>query len=335
MNWRKISAIAISAGLALSLTACGTTPQQQGAKAPQETMTLRLADNQAPNYPTVTGDNEFAKLVKERTNGRINIVVYPNAQLGDEKTVIEQLQMGAIDLGRINASPLASFDNELNVFSLPYLFNSSAQMWDVLNGPIGTQMLNSLQSAKMVGLTYYDSGARDFYNSKHPVIHPSDLKGMKIRVQQSDIFIDLVKALGGSPTPMDYGEVYSALQTGVVDGAENNWPSYYSTNHYKVAKYMTEDEHSRVPEIVVASQATWNKLSPSDQKIIMQAAIDSQTVQRQAWTQLETTAKKAAIANGNVISQVNPAEWQQAVAPLYAKYGKPYQSLITQIRAVK
>ena len=337
MNWKRIMIPVIGISLALGLTACGQTGSgTTGAtSAPAQKVTLRLADNQAADYPTVVGDNEFARLVKERTNGRIEISVYPAAQLGDEKTVIEQLQLGAIDFGRVNAAPLASFDKDLNVFNLPYLFSSSDQMWKVLNGPIGDKMLDSLKTAKMVGLTYYDSGARSFYNSKKSVVHPSDLASMKIRVQQSDIFMDLVKALGASPTPMAYGEVYSALQTGVIDGAENNWPSYYSTNHYQVAKYLTLDEHSRTPELLVASQATWNKLSPEDQKIIMQAAKDSQAVQRKAWNDLEQKAKEAVKAKGNIVSTVDITEWQKAVQPLYDKYGKDYQDIINQIRATK
>ncbi|MHB1653283.1 MAG: TRAP transporter substrate-binding protein [Desulfitobacteriaceae bacterium] len=338
MNWKKILVPAISSLLVLGLTACGTT--QDAAKGPASApaakkITLRLADNQPADYPTVVGDQEFAKLVKERTNGRIEISVYPTAQLGDEKTVIEQLQLGAIDFGRINAAPLASFDKQLNVFNLPYLFSSSDQMWKVLNGPIGQQMLDGLKNSKMIGLTYYDSGARSFYNSKKPVVHPSDLKGMKIRVQQSDIFMDLVTALGGSPTPMAYGEVFGALQTGVIDGAENNWPSYFSTNHFQVAKYLTLDEHSRTPELLVASQVTWNKISADDQKIVLQAAKDSQAVQRKSWTALDEVAKKAIQEKGNTVTQVNIEEWQKAVQPLYDKYGKDYKDTIDQIRATK
>jgi tripartite ATP-independent transporter DctP family solute receptor len=334
--------------LALGVSACGTTSpggNQAGSNTSggtsssasgQPAMVLRLADNQPADYPTVLGDNEFAKLVNERTNGRIQIKVYPNAQLGDENTVIQQIQLGAIDFGRINTAPLASYDKEIGVFSLPYLFSSSDQMWKVLNGPIGQRLLDSLQSAKMVGLTYYDSGARNFYDSKRPIVHPSDLKGLKIRVQQSNIFVDLVNTLGGSATPMAYGEVFNALQTGVIDGAENNWPSYYTTNHYKVAKYVTEDEHTRNPEVLLVSQATWNKLSPQDQQIIRQAAVESQQTERQAWTQLEQKAKDAVKANGNVITEVQDVtEWQQAVQPLYDKYGKDYKDLIDQIRATK
>lgn len=333
-----VSAISI---LAVSTMACGNTgggtnTTNQNGNTSGKTITLRLADNQPATYPTVVGDNEFARIVSEKTNGRIQIKVYPAAQLGDENTVIQQIQLGAIDLGRINSAPLAEYDKQMGVFSLPYLFDSSAQMWKVLDGPIGDNLLSSLSSAKMVGLTYYDSGSRDFYNSKHPVLHPSDLKGLKIRVQQSNIFVDLVNTLGGSATPMAYGEVYNALQTGVIDGAENNWPSYYTTNHYKVAKYVTEDNHTMNPEVLLASSSAWSKLSADDQKIIKDAAVESQQAERQAWDDLVSKSIAAVKANGNVVTELQDvSEWQKAVQPLYSKYGQQYQDLISQIRATQ
>lgn len=298
--------------------------------------TFRLADDQPANYPTVVGDKEFAKLVNQRTNGRITIKVYPNAQLGDEKSVLEQVQLGAVDFIRVNSSPLANYSKKIGVLNLPYLFKDAKQKWDVLNGPIGQELLDSLQSSNLVGLTYYDSGSRNFYNSKHPVAKPSDLKGLKIRVQQSKLMVDLVNTLGGSATPIAYSEVYNSLQTGVIDGAENNWPSYYSTNHYKVAKYFTEDHHTMNPEVVIMSKKKWDQLSKADQKIIRQAAVDSQKVQRESWAKLQKKARDAVKANGNVITQVNDiAAWQKAVQPLYDKYGSQYKDLITKIRAVK
>ena len=295
----------------------------------------RLADDQPANYPTVAGDNAFANKVKQLTHGQIQIKVYPDAQLGDENSAIQEIQLGAIDFGRINSSPLASYSSTMGVLGLPYLFNSSAQMWRVLNGPVGKKLLSDLKVAKMVGLTYYDSGSRDFYNSKHPVKVPADLKGLTIRVQQSAMFIDMVHILGGSPTPMAYGDVYNALQSGVIDGAENNLPSYYTTNHYKVAKYLTLDEHTRNPEVLLASSKTWNKLSPADQKIVMKAAAYSQLVERRAWNALEQQSLKAIKANGNVITKVNIAVWRKAVQPMYQKYGAQFKGLIKAIQSTK
>lgn len=331
-----VSSIAV---LGLGLTGCSAAQQTSGSTGSSSSgtkMTLKLADIQPANYPTVAGDNAFAKEVSDKTNGRIQIKVYPNAQLGDENSAIQQIQAGAIDFGRINSSPLAQYDKQMGVLGLPYLFSSSDQMWKVLNGSVGKQILDGLSSAQMVGLTYYDSGARDFYNSKHAVSKPSDLNGLKIRVQQSKMFVDLVNGFGASATPMNYADVYNALQTHVIDGAENNLPSYYTTNHYKAAKYLTLDEHTRNPEVLLGSSAVWAKLSASDKKIVQQAAIDSQKVERDAWNKLEQQALDAAKANGNTITEMTDlSAWQKAAQPLYDKYGKDYQNLVDQIRATK
>ncbi|WP_338832868.1 Solute-binding protein [Moorella humiferrea] len=341
MSLKKVLLVIICFIFILGLVACGNKTNEVksssgGEKAGKtESITLRLADNQADDYSTVIGDKEFARLVKERTNGRINIVVYSGGKLGDEKTVIEQIQLGAIDFARVHAAPLTSFDKHLDVLNLPFLFSSTEHAWKVFNGPIGKQLLDTLKESKMVGLAYYGTYGRSFYNSKRPVEHPSDLKGMKIRVQQSDIYIDLVKVLGGSPVPMAYGEVYNALQTGVVDGAENDFPSYYTSNHYKVAKYYTEDRHSLTPSILLASLVTWNKLSPADQEIILQAARESQDSQWKAETEMDNKARKAVTENGNTIIKVNMSEWQEAVKPLYDKYGQDSKDLIEKIRALQ
>jgi tripartite ATP-independent transporter DctP family solute receptor len=341
MKGKKIGLALVSSIAVLGLGLAGCSSQQNGSKSASSTssapkMTLKLADIQPANYPTVAGDNAFANEVSDKTKGRIQIKVYPNAQLGDEKSAIEQVQLGAIDFGRINTAPLAESSKDIGVFNMPYLFSSSEQMWNVLNGSIGEKLLKSLEQAKMEGLTYYDSGARDFYNSKHSVQHPSDLKGLKIRVQQSQTFVDLINQFGASAVPMNFGDVYNALQTGVLDGAENNWPSYFSTNHYKSAKYITEDEHTRNPEILLASSTVWSKLSPADQKIVKQAAIDSQAVERKAWNDLEKKAKDAAKANGNVVTTIKDVEeWQKVAQPIYDKDGAQYKDLISQIKAVK
>ncbi len=193
---------------------------------------LRLAETHPKGYPTELGDEEFARLVKERSGGRIVIEVYPGSQLGEEKAVIEQVQFGAIDLTRVSISPLASFVPKLNAFQMPYLYRDSDHMWKVLKGDIGKELLASLEPFGFIGLGWFDGGARSFYNSKKPVRTPADLKGLKIRVQESELMMGLVRAFGAVPTPMPYGEVYSGLQTGVIDGAENNPPSYFSASHY-------------------------------------------------------------------------------------------------------
>ncbi len=301
------------------------------------TTVYKLAENQPSDYPTTIGDLEFARLVKEATDGRIIIDVQPGGVLGDEKSVIEGVQMGALAFARVNAQPLSDFYKPLMVFSLPYIFRNAEHKWAVLDGPIGDEMLAGMEKAQMIGLAYYDSGARNFYNSKREIKSPADMKGLKIRVQQSKIMMDMVQALGASPTPMAYGEVYTGLQSGVIDGAENNWPSYYSTSHYEVASYYTLDEHTMTPEVVIVSKIVWDTISPEDQKIIREAAKKSQPVQIAAWEAYVDKSIKAIEEGGkNVITKIpDTSEFQKAMEPLYDTYGKEFMDLIERIKETK
>ncbi len=235
---------------------------------------LKLGETHPQDYPTTKGDYEFARLVKERSNGRIVVEVFHSKQLGEEKAVIEQVQLGAIDFTRVSISPVSAFARELDAFQLPYLYRDAKHMWQVLDGPIGQEILKKLESANFVGLGWFEAGSRNFYTKKQ-VKTVGDLKGMKIRVQQAPLMVGMVEALGAVATPLSFGEVYSALQTGVIDGAENNWPSYLSTSHYEVAKYFIVDEHTRVPEIMIASKKVFDKLSKEDQAIIIKAMKDA------------------------------------------------------------
>ncbi len=311
----------------------------QGAEEAKadETIVLRLADNQPIGYPTVIGDEKFAELVEEYTEGRIKVEVYPQATLGDEKSAIEQVQFGGIDFTRVSISPLSSFNPLLNALQMPYLYRNPDHMWNVLNGEIGAYFLESMEDSGFVGLTYFDSGARSFYNTKKPIYTVADLAGMKIRVQESDLMMGLVEALGAAPTPMSYGDVYSALQTGVIDGAENNWPSYDSSNHYEVAKFYSIDQHTRVPEMLIASKTTMDKLSSADQELIKKAARDCQATQIEAWADYAKKSEEKVRAAGCQINEINDqAEFANAMNPLYEKMldaeGKAW---VAKIRAVK
>ena len=293
---------------------------QQEAAASDAPIVLRLADNQPEGYPTVIGDLEFARLVEERSNGRIRIEVYHGGQLGDEKSAIEQVQFGGIDFTRVSISPLSNFNPALNALQMPYLYRNSDHMWKVLNGEIGEYFLNSLTESGFVGLSWQDSGARNFYNSVKPIYTVDDLKGMKIRVQESTLMMGMVSALGAVPTPMPYGDVYSALQTKVIEGAENNWPSYDTSSHFEVAKYYSIDEHTRVPEIIIASKITMDKLSKADQELIKQAAKDSTPVQVAAWAAKEKVSEDKVRAAGVQVNYVNdPAEFSARMGSLYEK----------------
>lgn len=320
---------------AFFLTACGSSGKAK-ADAVVPEFVLTYAENQAEDYPTTQGAYKFAELVKEKTGGKIEIQVNAGGLLGDEKTVIEQLQFGGVDFARVSLSPLAEFVPKLNVLQMPYLYTGPEHMWKVLEGEIGDDFLNSFDGSNLVPLSWYDAGARNFYNSKRPIERLEDMKGMRIRVQESELMIDMIESLGADPVPMAFGDVYSNLQTGKVDGAENNWPSYESTRHYEVARYYTTDEHTRVPELQLVSQSTWNKLSPEYQTIIKDCAQESAVYERQLWQEREKVSEEKIRQAGCVITELSPEEkarFQEAVSPMYKKYCAEYVDMINQIVA--
>ncbi|GMQ59885.1 TRAP transporter substrate-binding protein [Vallitalea sediminicola] len=297
---------------------------------------FRLADNHPADYPTTLGDYEFARLVEEKTEGRIKIEVFHSKQLGEEKEVIEQVQFGGIDFARVSLAPLTEFSPSLNVLILPYLYENADHMWKVLNSSIGDQFLASIESANFIGLAWYDGGARSFYNSKKEIKCLADLKGLKFRVQQSALIIDMVKNLGASPTPLPYGEVYSAIQTGVIDGAENNWPSYDTSSHFEVAKYYTIDEHLRVPEMIIASKISMEKVSDEDMILVKEAAKEAQEFQIEKWNEKEAKSEEKVKEAGCIITRLeNKDEFVEAVKPLYEKYASEYTDIIGEIQDMK
>jgi len=298
---------------------------------------MKLAETHPQDYPTTKGDYEFARLVKERSNGRIVVEVFHSKQLGEERAVIEQVQLGAIDMTRVSISAVSAFVRDLDAFQLPYLYRDAAHMWKVLNGPIGDEILKKHEAYNFVGVGWFEAGSRNFYTKKQ-VKTVGDLKGMKIRVQQAPLMVGMVEALGAVATPLPFGEVYSALQTGVVDGAENNWPSYLSTSHYEVAKYFIVDEHTRVPEITVGSKKVFDKLSKEDRALIIKAMKDAQPYQFKLWVDFEKVAEKTVRDKGSTITQVSPAEKQKfmnAMKPLYDKQPSEIMAVVNKIRAVK
>jgi tripartite ATP-independent transporter DctP family solute receptor len=295
---------------------------------------LKAADDQPEDYPTTMALKYMGKLLDERTNGRIKVQVFGGAQLGQAQETIKMTQAGTIAFNRVNAAPLVSVSPAMGVFSMPYLFRDEDHLWKVLDGPIGTGLLKGMESSNLVGLAYYDSGARSFYTKGKPIKTPTDIKGMKIRVQPSKIFTDLINSLDAAPIPMSYGDVYSGLQKGIVDGAENNPPSLWTSKHYEVAKYYSLDEHSMVPEVLLISKKVWDGLSANDQKLIAQAAQDSVAEQRKLWDELVQKSMNELVAKGTVIIKPDKAPFQKAVQPVYAKYPE-YKELISQIQAVK
>lgn len=296
---------------------------------------FNYAENQAADYPTTLGANRFAKLVEKRTNGRIQILVQPEAELGAEKEVLKQMQYGGIDFARVSLSQLAEIIPRMNLLQLPYLYDDAAHMWKVLDGEIGDEFLELASEGGLVGLSWYDAGVRNFYTSGKRITCLEDLQGLVIRVQESEMMSDMATALGAVAVQTAYSEVYSSLQRGLVDGAENNWPSYESTHHYEVAKYYTIDEHARVPEMQLISQSTWNKLSKEDQEIIRECAEESARLERRIWVQQEKESMEKAVKGGTEIIEISEEEkerFREAVQSVYEKYAGEDMDIVEKIR---
>lgn len=319
----------------LSIGACANK-QDQTAKEQKQKRVFTYAENHADDYPTTLGANKFAELVYERTGGRIEIQVKAGGILGEEKEVIEQLQYGGVDFTRVSLSPLAEFVPKLNVLQMPYLYTGPEHMWKVLDGEIGMDFMNSFEGSNLVALSWYDAGARSFYNTVKPVACLEDMQGLRIRVQESELMMAMVEALGAVPSQIVFGDVYSRLEMGDIDGAENNWPSYDSMKHYEVARYFTLDEHTRVPEMQLCSQSTWDSLSAADQAIIAACAEESAQYQRQIWQERERVSEQVVRSAGCEITELPAAEklrFQQAVFPLYEEFCADYIDIIEAIVA--
>ena len=299
---------------------------------------LRSSDTHPDGYPTVEAVKYLGDLVKERSNGRIEIEVFHSAQLGQEKDTIEQTQFGVIDMNRVSLGPFNNIIEETQVPSLPYIFRSVDHMHKVMDGEIGQEILDAFSDHDLVGLVFYDAGSRSFYNRQKPVENMADLSGMKFRVMQSDLFVDMVNALGANATPMPYGEVYSSIQTGVIDGAENNWPSFESSGHFEVAGYYTLDEHLIVPEVLVMSKKSWDKLSAEDQALIRQAAKDSVPHMRKLWAEREAASEaKVREAGVKIVNDIDKTPFIEAMKPVYEKYvtSDKLKDLVARIQATE
>ena len=282
---------------------------------------FRSAEVHPADYPTTLAVQHMGKLVAERSKGRMGVKVYPSGALGTEKDNIEQLRLGALDMMRINVAPLNSVVPETIATGLPFVFRSVEHMRKVLAGPVGDEILKSMEAQGLVGLAFYDSGARSFYTSKKPIRAVADLKGLKVRVQQSDLFVAMVEALGANPTPMPYGEVYTALKTGIVDAAENNWPSYESSRHFEAAKFYSLTEHSLAPEVLVMSKKVWDALPKQDQALLRKAAKESVPHMRKLWDEREVKSRKMVEGAGSQVLKVaNRQEFVDAMKPVYARF---------------
>jgi len=295
---------------------------------------LTFAENQSYSYPTTQGAVRFAELVHERTEGRIQIRIYADAELGPEEEMIRELRMGGCDFMRASIATLTEYDPMANVLMLPYLYDSSEQMWEVLEGEIGDELMDSFSGTGIVPLSWYDAGVRNFYSRK-PIETVENLAGLTIRVQDSKLMEDFIRQIGAEPTVTVFDDVYKALETGHVDAAENNWNSYESMGHYLVAPYYILDGHTRIPELVLMSQVTMDKLSPEDQEIIRKCAQESTAYERSLWEERESESRKAVEAAGVRVIEFSADEIDQLremVLPLYETYCGDYLDLIDRIR---
>lgn len=318
----------IIAGVALSLSLAGTAMARE----------FRSSDVHPDDYPTVMAVKKMGEIIAEKTGGKYSVKVFGQSALGSEKDTVEQVKLGALDMVRVNAAAFNNIVPETIVPALPFLFNSKEHMRKALDGEVGDKILAALEAQGFIGLAFYDSGSRSFYTTEKPIKTVADVKGLKLRVQQSDLWVTLIESLGGNPTPLPYAEVYTALKTGIVDGAENNWPSYESSKHFEVAKYYSLTEHSMSPELLVFSKVVWDTLSAEDQAIIRAAAKESVPYMRQLWDEREAKSRAAVEAGGAVItSDIDRQSFIDAAKPVYDKFAADpaLQELVNQIRAIQ
>lgn len=303
---------------------------------------LKLSEVHIAGYPTTLADQEFARLVKEKTNGRIEIEVYHGGTLyGSEPEAIEAMVIGELGFARVSSSPVSEFVPEMNAIQLPYLYKNADHMWAVLNGKIGQDMLNKVQSSKsgLIGLAWYDSGSRCFYLTKKATT-PKDMAGLKIRMQDNKMMCRLVELLGATPvTGIGPNDIYSNIMSGVLDGAENNWPTYHTKGDYKAAKYYILDHHTRVPEILLASESALKnaRVTAKDMDIIKECAKATQEFEIKEWAKMEKKSEEAVRKDGTIVVELTANDmklFQDAMAPLYKEYGAKYTNIINAIAEV-
>ncbi|SDD25156.1 tripartite ATP-independent transporter solute receptor, DctP family [Algoriphagus faecimaris] len=259
----------------------------------------------------------LAKRVEEKSDGKLQIKVYPNQQLGTERELLELLQIGSLGMTKVSAAALEGFAPTMQVFGMPYLFRDDAHQKRVLDGPIGKQLLLDPEKYWLRGLCYYDGGKRSFYSKEKPIESPADLKGLKIRVMESNMATNMVRAMGGSPTPVAYGELYSALQQGIVDGAENNPPSLYTSKHYEICKFYSIDEHTVLPDVVLISTKVWESLSDEEQRWVQEAADESSELQYKIWAESTENSLRALEKAGVQISYPDKSKFREGVSSMY------------------
>ncbi|KAA3616916.1 MAG: TRAP transporter substrate-binding protein [Calditrichaeota bacterium] len=320
----KITLLIVLAGITIS------------CKNESSTTVIKLAHVLDTSHPVHNGMVYMAKKIAEKSGGKMRVDIYPGGQLGGERDLIELLQIGSLAMTKVSTAPMEGFVPEMKIFGVPYIFRNDEHKWNVLNGEIGKNLLLSGEPYYLRGMCYYDAGSRSFYTKEKPVNKPDDLAGLKIRVMKSITAMQMVKSLGGSATPIPWGELYTSLQQGVVDGAENNPPSFYLSKHYEVCKYYSLDEHTAVPDILIMSTVVWNSLSEQEQIWLQEAVDESVEFQKTLWKKASDEALAAVQEAGVQVIYPDKTPFQGAVKEMHESYkGTSIYTLIKQINEIK
>lgn len=306
-----------------------------GCKGDSDLVILKLGHTLDPGHPVHKAMMVMSDRLAQISGGNMRIDLYPSGQLGSEREMMELLQIGSLAMTKVSTSPMESFVPEMKIFSLPYVFRDQDHFWRMLESDLGKRLLTAGESVRLRGLVYYDAGSRSFYTTKVPIHAPDDLIGLKIRVQKSQTSVAMIDALGGSATPISWGELYTALQQGVVDGAENNPPSFYRSKHYEVSKYYTLDEHTFVPDMLIISVHIWQSLTEQQQRWLQQAADESVTVQRALWAQDTEEALREVEAAGVQIIRPDTSLFAEKVQSMHTELkGTPLETLLNTIKTL-
>ncbi|RIH63044.1 TRAP transporter substrate-binding protein [Mariniphaga sediminis] len=327
MNYNRLTKFLVSL-LLLATFAC---------MGPSEKRELKLAHGLPTDHPVHKAMEFMAERCGELSEGKLTIEVYPAEQLGSEQQCVELVQIGSLAITKVSAAVMESFAEDYKVFGLPYIFTSKEHAFKIMDGEIGRDLLLSTEDKWIRGLCYYDAGSRSFYTKSKPITHPDDLSGLKIRVMRSITAVEMIRALGGSATPISWGELYTALQSGVVDGAENNPPSLYTSRHYEVCKYYSLDEHTTIPDVLVVSKIIWDKLSDQEKKWLQQAADESAVLERKLWAESEIKSLEEVQKAGVKINYPDKQPFIDKVQPLLESYrdNEIIYSYIKRIQAVE
>lgn len=338
MDRKAVSFLTLGVLLGALLTAAALIPAIRAARVGtgQHKIVLKLGHALAPTHAVHISMEYMAKRLAELSGGTVELQVFGGAQLGTEPETIEQLQRGALAMVKTSAAAMEGFVPEMAVYSMPYLFRDDDHYWKTLLGDVGADILQSGENQGVVGICYYDAGSRSFYTIDKPILRPEDVREMKLRVLPSKTAHDMITTLGGGPTPIPFGELYTALQQGMIDGAENNPPSLLTSRHYEVAKHYSLDEHTRVPDVVIFSKKIWDGLDPQVQDWITEAALDSVTFQRTLWREQTEEALHEVQKAGVKIYHPDQAAFAAAMAPMYTRIeGTRVGGLANRIREVR